>query len=89
MDKVCVTSITLSLTINSHSACGAFSLYVNLMLSDKAISPVYNNSLTYTFNGLTANTLYGAIVTVINDSNTSDIQVFSEMINTHSLNGKF
>ena len=57
--------------------------------NETKISPTSNNGFTYTFDRLTANTSYNVIVTVINDSYTSDFQVFSEMINTHSLNGKF
>ena len=87
---MCVTSVTLSLTIHSHSACGAFSLHVNLMPSNGTILPVSNDNLTYTFDRLTANTSYNVIVTVIiNGSNTSDSQMFNKFINTHSFSGKF
>ena len=89
MDEVCVTSVTISLTIRSHSACGAFSNLVNLVSSNGTILSVSSNDSTYTFDRLTANTSYTVIVTVINGSNPSDSQTFNEFINTHSLSGKF
>ena len=89
MDEVCITSITLSLTIYSHSACKGFSHHVNLMSSDGTISPVSNNDSTYTFDRLTANTSYNVIVSVIYDSGASDFQVFSELVKTHSSSSKF
>ena len=89
MDEVCITSITLSLTIYSHSACGAFSHHVNLKSSGKTILPFSNNDSTYTFAKLAPNTSYNATVIVINDSDMSDSRVFSKLIKTCSLSSKF
>ena len=89
MDEVCITSITLSLTVYSPSACEISSRLVNLRSSNRAISPVFNNDSTYTFNGLATNTSYNVIVTVIYDSGISDSQVFNELTRTRSSNGKF
>ena len=72
-------SITLSLTIYSHSACGAIS-HVNLISSGRTILPVTNNDSTYTFNGLSTNTRHNVIVTLIN--NASDFNVFSKSVKT-------
>ena len=88
IDEVCITSITLSLTIYSHSACGAFPL-VNLMSSNGVILPVSNNDYTYTFNGLAANISYNVTITVIYNNGTSDFQVFSKLIKTHSSSSKY
>ena len=87
---MCITSITLSLTIYSHSACEGFSYLVNLLSSDRTTSPVSINDSTYAFNGLAPNTLYNVTVT-INDTKVllSDFrQVFSGL-KTHSFTRKF
>ena len=85
---MCITSITLSLTIYNHSACEAFSYLVNL-LSSNTTSPVSNNDSIYTFYGLAPNMSYNVIVTVITDSGNAAFQVLSKLIKTHSLGSKF
>ena len=87
IDEACITSVTLSLSIYSHSACGGLSHHVNLILSGRAISPVSNNGSTYTFNGLATNTRHNVTVTLIN--NASDINVFSESVKTLASRRKF
>ena len=64
-DKRCVTSVTLSLTTDTHSACSNFSLLVNLMSAQVVSSGVNTGGSTYQFDGLAVNTRYHVTATFI------------------------
>ena len=73
-------SITLSLTIYSHSACGAISYNINIISSGRTILPATNNGSTYTFNDLFTNTRHNVTVALIYHA--SDINVFNKSVKT-------
>ena len=61
MNKICTTSIIISLNTHSHPACGDVSH--NVTISGNVIYPDMDGGSKYTINGLQSDTLYNITVT--------------------------
>ena len=61
VDKICTTSIIISLNTHSHPACGDVSH--NVTISGNAIYPDIDGGCKYTIDGLQSDTLYNITVT--------------------------
>ena len=61
VDKICTTSITISLNTYSHPACGDVSH--NVTISGNVIYPDTINGSKYTIDNLQSDTLYNITVT--------------------------
>ena len=71
VDKICTTSMTISLNSHSHPACGDVSH--NVTISGRVIYPDTIGSLKYTINELQSDTLYNIAVTSTYGSGSREI----------------
>ena len=60
MDKICITSFTISLSTYNHSACGNVSYDVTV--SGNVTYPDNSGGSTYTIDGLQSKTHYNIVV---------------------------
>ena len=79
VDKICTTSITISLNTYSHPTCGNVSH--NVTISGNVIYPDTINGSKYTIDNLHSDTLYNIIVTSLYNYGS---RTFTRSMNTSS-----
>ena len=83
MDKVCATSLDISLDAHSHLPCGNVSHIVNI--NGIVLNPDANNSSIYLIDGLQNNVLHN--ITIISTHN-GDTRMHNKSLRTLSLKCK-